>query len=162
MRPWLFGVWCPSMDVEIFNLCDFAKVYGGVLSLSNPFDTITAPKAPAVHPSCVLAMRIRFTKTEEGTKSFELRIIDQDGKDIAPRLAGDLRVKIPDGRISGANSIAFPIQGLTFPHFGEYSIRLAIDKLEVKSIPVFLIRTPTSPSDTGEGTEEQEGRGESE
>lgn len=149
------------MDVEIFTLCDFAKCYGGALSLSNPFDTILAPRVPHVHPFCVLAMRLRFTKSEEGTHSFAVHIIDQDGSNIAPRLSGELQVKVFPGRTTGAHDAAFTILSLSFPRYGEYSVRLTINKVEYRALPVFVISPPKAPAEKETETEDEEGESES-
>ena len=83
------------MDLEVFTLCDAAADYQGRLSILGIFDTIFAASLPALHPQCSVALRIRFSKVEEGKHNLVLHIVDNDGNMIIPPLNGDFGIQLP-------------------------------------------------------------------
>lgn len=85
------------MQLEILTLCDAAADYQNKLSLLGAFDTVTAPSFPATHPQCAIALRLRFTRIEEGTHSLRIHVVDQDGALIMPSLDGQLSVTLGPG-----------------------------------------------------------------
>ena len=56
------------MDIQIAALCDAATDSHGKLNILGTFDTINAGQMPAVHPQCSIALRLVFSKMEEGQK----------------------------------------------------------------------------------------------
>ena len=140
------------MELEIFTLCDFAKSQGGKLILFGPFDAIFTDKEPYIHRTCSLAMRIRFTRTEEGQHPFKLNILDQDGNRVFEELAGNIKVKLRVGMLSAATDISIDIHNLKFPKFGEYSVRLTLDGREEKPLPIQILRS-TQPEDADKASD---------
>lgn len=124
------------MDVEIFTLCDFARNYGGKLTLIGPFDVIASLEAPFTHHSASVAIRLRFTRSEQSVHPFKLNLIDEDGNHVIPELSGRINPKIRQSFLSQAVDLAFTIPNLSFPKFGRYSLTLTIDNKEVKSLPI--------------------------
>jgi len=144
------------MDVQVAVLCDAATDYGGKLNLLGTFDTIVAPKLPAVHPHCSIALRVVFNRIEEGQHKVRMNFVDEDGGSIMPG------VDIPaDVTFSGEASILsrnfiINIQHLKFEKAGHYGIDIAIDGRHETSIPLQVrlvpqASTPPAPSpDTAE------------
>ena len=60
------------MDIQIAALCDAATDSHGKLNILGTFDTINAGQLPAVHPQCSIALRLVFSKMEEGHKELKL------------------------------------------------------------------------------------------
>jgi hypothetical protein len=130
------------MDIESFLLCDAATDQQGKLNILGAFDTIYVKKAPAIHPACAVAVRIRFQKIEEGNHSIRIRIIDEDGKGIEPNLEGNINVKIGENRDSAGINAILNIQGLKFEKHGKYRVDLAIDGEIKASVPLRVILVP--------------------
>jgi hypothetical protein len=130
------------MEVEVFTLCDAAADYQGRLSILGIFDTIFAPNLPAVHPQCSLALRIRFTKVEEGRHALTLHIVDNDGNMIIPPLQGEFGIQLRGQDRHGSANLVLNLQGLQFAKYGEYAANLAIDGHEIGSIP-FWVKSPS-------------------
>ena len=128
------------MEVEIFTLCDAAADYQGRLSILGVFDTIFTVNLPALHPHCAVALRIRFSKIEEGKHSLALHIVDNDGKMIIPPLNGEFGIQLAENDRHGAINLVLNLQGLSFNLYGEYAVNLAIDSLELKSLPFWVKR----------------------
>ena len=130
------------MNIEAFLLCDAATDQQGKLNILGAFDNIYAKKVPTVHPACAIAARIRFEKVEEGNHPIRINIIDEDGKSIAPKLDGNVNVRIGDDVDSRAANIVLNIQRLKFEKYGQYRIDLAIDNQIKGSLPFHVRGIP--------------------
>ena len=130
------------MDVQIAVLCDAATDYGGKLNLLGTFDTIVTHQLPAVHPQCSIALRIVFSRIEEGLHKVRINFVDEDGKAIMPSI--DLAAEVvfpPEGSFLSRNFI-INIQHLKFDKTGQYAIDLAIDGRHETSIPLQVRQVP--------------------
>jgi len=126
------------MKVEIFTLCSFANVENGRLNILGTIDAVNAHQIPAIIPMCALAMKMRFDKIEEGTKKIRMSFIDADGKSVMPTLEAAMQFRINPEMTTASVPFVMIIQQLKLPHFGEYSIDLAIDGRQEASIPLFV------------------------
>ena len=131
-----------QMNVEAFLLCDCATDSGGKLNVLGAFDSIGAKKVPVRHPACTIAARIRFSKIEEGEHNVRINVIDQDGRNIGPRLDGNISVQVGDDADSSVRNIILNIQGLKLQDYGEYRIDLAVDGRQEASLPFNLKKIP--------------------
>ncbi|MDQ8187826.1 hypothetical protein [Pelagicoccus sp. SDUM812002] len=129
------------MFVEIFTICDAATDYGGRLNILGAFEGIAAPVAPVQKERCSLAVRMRFDASESGEHKIEVNITDEDGNAIGPTMSARVRVKILDGRASGAQNLVLNISGMRFPRFGTYDIRLSVDGESRSSLPLLVAQT---------------------
>lgn len=129
------------MEIEVFTLCDAAADYQGRLSILGIFDTIFATKLPAVHPHCAVALRIKFSKVEEGKHSLTLHIVDYDGKMVIPPLNGEFGIQLDENDQHGMFNLVLNLQGLSFNRYGEYAINLAMDSHELGSLS-FWVKQP--------------------
>ena len=128
------------MDIEVFTLCDAAADYQGRLNILGIFDTIFAANLPALHPQCAVALRIRFSKVEEGKHSLTLHIVDNDGNMIIPPLNGEFGIQLAGNDRQGAINLVLNLQGLPFSRYGEYAVNLVIDNRELDSLPFWIKR----------------------
>lgn len=126
------------MQIEIFSLCDAATADGGKLSMLGAFDAIRTGKFPAVHPQCAIALRVRFSRIEEGDHKMTVHFVDGDGKNVLPPMQGEIKVGPFSGQGSFSTNFIFNLQGLKFDKGGEYSIDLAIDGQHKASLPLFV------------------------
>ena len=131
------------MNIEAFLLCDAATEQQGKLNILGAFDNIFTKKVPTVHPACAVAARIRFEKIEEGSHPIRIRIIDEDGKSIGPKLEGNVNVRIIGDDIdSNVANIVLNIQRLKFEKYGRYRFDLAIDNQIKGSLPFYVREIP--------------------
>ncbi len=124
------------MNIEAFLLCDAATDQQGKLNVLGAFDTIWTKKLPAIHPACSVVTRIRFAKIEDGNHSVKIQIIDQDGRNIGPKLEGSISVKTAPNLDSSVANLILNIQRLEFKQYGQYRIDLAIDGDVRASLPL--------------------------
>jgi hypothetical protein len=130
------------MNVELFALCDAATDYNGKLNLLGAFDAIWSRTEPVVHPQCSVAVRIRFSRIEEGEHKVKINIIDADGKSVVKPFETSARIKFQKEMTSVAANMILNFHGLKFPVFGEYSIDLSVDAKHEASLPLYVNRLP--------------------
>jgi hypothetical protein len=126
------------MKVELLAMCDAATDSGGKLNILGVFDTIGAPKTPAIHPRCSIVLKIRFERIERGDHRLKLNIVDEDGTLVIPSLEAPLSIKFPDAQPSATAQLILDLHNLSFQQFGEFSIDLAVDGRQESSIPLFV------------------------
>ena len=99
------------MQVEIFSLCEAATADGGKLSMLGAFDTIRTSKFPTIHAQCAIALRVRFSRIEEGDHKMTVHFVDSDGKNVLPPMQGAIKVGVFPGQGSVSTNFIFNIQG---------------------------------------------------
>jgi hypothetical protein len=117
------------MDIEAFLLCDAVTNQQGKWNILGIYNAILARQVPLKYPPSVLAIHIRFEKSEEGNHLITIHIIDEDGKSICPCPKWDIpvSVKIPDKLDSTRDMFTIQLPELNFVQYGKYRIDLAID-----------------------------------
>lgn len=130
------------MKVETFLICDAATEAGGKLNVLGGFDVLHAQKMPATHPHCAVAVRMRFSRVEEGKHTIRINFVDEDGKEVLPKLETRLDVHLTDGNDSVAKNLILGINGFKLPQYGRYAIDLAIDGRHEASIPLLVKEPP--------------------
>jgi hypothetical protein len=131
------------VNIEMIVLCDAATEYQGKLNILGTFDAIWARSIPAVHQLCAVALRLRFSRIEEGEHSVKLNIIDADGKSVVKPIETKVNVQFKESALSSvAVNMILNIQGIKFPDYGEYSIDLAVDARHEASLPIYVNQAP--------------------
>ena len=137
------------MNIQIAALCDAATDYNGKLNLLGTFDTIATSQLPAAHPQCSVALRIVFSRVEEGAHKLRINFVDEDGKLVMPSVDIPVEVTLPPEATFQARNFLLNIQQLKFEKPGHYSIDIALDGRHETSIPlqVQLVKpqTPAVP-----------------
>lgn len=117
------------MEVEIFTLCEYAHTYeGNKLTIVGTFDGIQARQFPVQHPSCSLAVKLRFADSEAGQHTLALRMVNEQGTSVFPDLEGNIDVGRPN--VPGqhaAVAMAIHLNQIPFEKAGRYSFELHID-----------------------------------
>ena len=126
------------MKVEIFTLCDAATDQFGKLNVLGSFDLLCSSVEPFAHPSCTIALRIRFSKIEEGNHTLRITLTDDDGQAIVPSMNGSFEIYMAPEAVSYAQNLIFNLQSLEFPKFGDYSFNLYLDEKLIDSLPLYL------------------------
>ncbi|MCX7826193.1 MAG: hypothetical protein N2689_11640 [Verrucomicrobiae bacterium] len=138
------------MEVEVFALCDAATDSFGKLNILGAFDRINGRQFPVVHPHCAVALRVRFERIEEGNHRVKINVIDADGKLVMPSFEGNIAVRFPEDVQSVCANLILNINGIRFERPGQYSIDLAIDGRQERSVPVnvVLMKTEVPPEES--------------
>jgi len=132
------------MNVPIAVLCDAATDYSGKLNLLGTFDTIVTQQLPAIHPQCSVALRIVFSKVEEGQHKVKMNFVDEDGRFVMPSIDIPVEVMLPPDANFVARNFLINIQQLKFEKPGQYAIDIAVDGRQETSIPLQVkqVQTP--------------------
>jgi hypothetical protein len=131
------------MDIQVAVLCDAATDNNGKLNILGTFDTIYTAHLPVMHPQCSIAIRMTFNKVEEGSHKVSLNFMDEDGKPVMPPIPPmAVDVVVPDETIFLSRNIIVNIQKLRFEKEGLYSIDIAMDGRQERSIPLLVKIAP--------------------
>ena len=130
------------MNIELFALCDAAADYNGKLSILGAFDAIWARTAPAVHPQCAVALRMRFSKIEEGEHKVKINIVDADGKSVVKPFETTANIRYQEKINSIAANMILNLHGIKFTAFGDYSIDLTVNGKHEASLPLYVNQLP--------------------
>lgn len=135
------------MNFQAAVLCDAATNEHEKLNLLGAFDTIFAPRLPAVHPQCSIALRITFSQEDEGNHVFRLNFVDADGRSIMPGIDLPCAVTLAGDAHFVTRNFVVSIQRLVFDRPGIYSIDISWDGEPCASIPLMvkLAGTPDPP-----------------
>jgi len=126
------------VQVEILTLCDAAADYNAKLSLLGAFDTITSPSFPTTHQQCSIALRIRFSRIEEGPHTIRIHVVDDDGELVMPNIEGHLGVSFVDHSETASVNVILGIQTLPLAKPGTYAVNLAVDGKQEASVPLYV------------------------
>lgn len=130
------------MKIEVFALCDAATDTRGKLNILGTFDQIYAVKTPVVHPSCAIALRVRFDKMEEGTHAVSLQMVNPDGIPVFQAMEGAVRPRMGVDVGSVAVNLILNFQHVKFDEFADYQINLSIDDVALASLPLRVRQMP--------------------
>ena len=133
------------MDIQVAVLCDAATDYNGKLNLLGAFDTIFTAQLPAVHPQCSIALRMTFSRVEEGAHNVKLNFVDEDGKLVMPSIPISMEVAVPEDTIFVSRNFIVNIQQLKFEKPGLYAIDIAMDGRQEGSIPLLVKQMAPQP-----------------
>jgi hypothetical protein len=133
------------MDIQTAVLCDAATDSQGKLNILGTFDTIYTAQLPAVHPQCSIALRMTFSKVEEGQHKVKLNFVDEDGRLVMPSIDIPVEVVVPEETIFISRNFIINIQQLKFEKPGLYAIDIAMDGRQEGSIPLLVKHVPAKP-----------------
>lgn len=132
------------MEIQIAALCDSAVDFNGKLCLLGTFDTILAQQMPAVHPQCSIALRVVFSRIEEGLHKVRMNFVNEDGQPVMQAIDIPVEVALPADATFLARNFVVNIQQMRFEQPGHYAINIAIDGRQEASMPL-QVKLATPP-----------------
>ncbi len=130
------------MKIEVFALCDAATDNHGKLNILGTFDQIFAVKMPIKHPSCAIALRLRFDKMEEGIHQIKLQLVNPDGEPVLKSMEGNVTPRMAEDVDSVAVNLILNLQNIMFDEYADYQINLSIDDVAIASLPLRVREMP--------------------
>lgn len=127
------------MQLEILTLCREARYNGQVLDIAGAFDIFKTARMPLVVPVCWLAGRVRFERIEEGPHQIKIMVIDADGRPVVPEIVEDLTVQFAGELPTVCKAFAIQFAQLVLPDHGEYAIKVAVDRICLASVPLYVL-----------------------
>lgn len=130
------------MNTDFAFICDYAEAGSKLNALGIGFDTLYARQVPVKHNHFSFVMQIRTTVIETRPKHLEVHLIDEDGKDIIPAINGTFAVQIREGSTEAIGRIVVEFGNVEFKQYGLYSVRAAVEGIEMASIDFRVIEPP--------------------
>ncbi|HUP00880.1 MAG TPA: hypothetical protein VM737_05085 [Gemmatimonadota bacterium] len=127
------------MEVTLGVCCDAANVSReGKLNLLGIFNSIHAAEYPCTHPHLALVLRVEARIGEEGLHPLEIKLADEDGKEIF-KLNGQVSLQgAQPGRPMTAQTI-MDMNNLQLPRPGTYSFEIFIDNRHARSVAIHAL-----------------------
>ncbi|HXH21521.1 MAG TPA: hypothetical protein VNN10_05795 [Dehalococcoidia bacterium] len=131
------------MQIDFAFLADAAVAEGKLHALGIGIDVIHARQVPATHPSFALVAQVRASVTEQGTKELVVRLIDEDGGDVAPPVQAQFSIGQPAaGMLESTARIIVGFNNVTFQRYGSYSLHLLVQGHEMARLGLRVIPPP--------------------
>ena len=139
------------MDVTLAVCCDAANVSReGKLNLLGIFNSIHASEFPCTHPHLALVLRVEARLGEEGLHPLEIKLADEDGKEIF-KLNGQIALQgAQPGRPMTAQTI-MDMNNLQLPRPGTYAFEIFIDNHHARSVPIHALESDPGRGPAAEG-----------
>ncbi len=132
------------MKADFAFICDFAEAAAKLNALGIGFDTIFATQLPVRHPHFSLVMQLRSSAAEAGHKRIQVNLMNDDGKDIIPPIQGNFNLPRTEGRLHSIGRFVMEFNSVEFITYGTYTVIVAVEGLEVASLP-FRVAPPPQP-----------------
>jgi hypothetical protein len=136
------------MNTDFAFICDFADATSKLNALGIGFDTIYAAQLPTRHPHFSLVLQLRSSASEAGQKRIQVSLFDEDGKDIIPPVQGQFNLPRTEGRLHSIGRFVMEFNSVEFKDYGQYTVSVAVEGIEVSSIPFRVISPPKPPAPT--------------
>lgn len=136
------------MDVTLAVCCDAANVSReGKLNLLGIFNSIHAAQFPCTHPHLALVLRVEARLGEEGVYGLDIKLADEDGKELFT-INGQLTLQGGEpGRPMTAQTI-MDINNFQLPRPGTYTFEIFVDQHHVRSVPIHAFAREGAEPDT--------------
>ncbi len=95
---------------------------------------------PPVPLNGAVVIRLDAAPSESGQHNFEVRLMDDDGRDVAPRIDGNMQV--PTG--GGTTHVVINFH-VSFPKFGRYTFSVNVDRVVYQTWTIEASSPPPPP-----------------
>jgi hypothetical protein len=134
------------MNADFAFVCDFAEATSKINALGIGFDTIYAAQLPVRHPHFSLVLQLRSSASEAGQKRIQVSLFDEDGKDVIPPIQGQFNLPRAEGRLHSVGRFVMEFNSVEFKGYGQYTVSVAVEGIEVASIPFRVAQAPKPPT----------------
>lgn len=126
------------MQIEVFTIADAATEFGGKLNLLGSFDTLNVEKLPGILPSFTIVLKVRANTSEKDTQKFEIDFLNPDGSNLIDKFTSSVNFNFLESIDSATAHILINLQGVPFPNFGKYVIKLTHEGVVKASLPLYV------------------------
>ena len=137
------------MHLDFAVIADYALVdQAGKISVLGIFQHIWVQQFPAMHPRLHLVLRLKGKRTEIGEHRVQIRLIDEDEKEV---LGGNGNVTFaePPAGVTEIEAAAVLVFDVPFPHEGAYRFEITIDDERAAAVPVTVSQMPQPAGGAG-------------
>ena len=129
-----------SALIRFSAICDDARpTPEGKIDLHGVYSDLSAPGFPAKQDKLVLVLVLEWAPSDEGRYLFKADLEDDEGN-ISLTVEGETEVRAPaPGHPPSRSQLIMPMEGVVFPHAGQYSFRVKVKGQTLQGPGVFLI-----------------------
>jgi hypothetical protein len=129
-----------SAQIRFSAICDDARATpDGKMDLHGVYSDLSAPGFPAQQDKLVLVLVLEWAPSDEGRFLFKADLEDDEGN-ISLTVEGETEVRAPaPGHPPSRSQLIMPMEGVVFPHAGQYTFRLKVKGQTLQGPGVFLI-----------------------
>jgi hypothetical protein len=131
------------MHLRFAAVCDEAHATPeGKLELHGVYQDLAAPGFPAKQDRMVLVMILEWDREDHGRFRFRADLEDEDGNSSLT-VEGETEVRTPaDGNPPSRSQLIMPMEGVIFPHPGQYVFRVKVKGKSLEGPGLFLMEVP--------------------
>lgn len=131
------------MHLRFSAVCDEAHATPeGKLELHGVYHDLSAPGFPAQQERLVLVLVLEWGREEHGRYRFRADLEDDEGN-VSLTVEGETEVSAPTPENPPSRSqLIMPIEGVIFPHPGQYVFRVKVKGRTLEGPGVFLMEVP--------------------
>lgn len=129
-----------SALIRFSAICDDARpTPEGKIDLHGVYSDLSAPGFPAKQDKLVLVLVLEWAPSDEGRYLFKADLEDDEGN-ISLTVEGETEVRAPaPGHPPSRSQLIMPMEGVVFPHTGQYTFRVKVKGQTLQGPGVFLI-----------------------
>ena len=129
-----------SALIRFSAICDDARpTPEGKIDLHGVYSDLSAPGFPAKQDKLVLVLVLEWAPSDEGRYLFKADLEDDEGN-ITLTVEGETEVRAPaPGHPPSRSQLIMPMEGVVFPHAGQYTFRVKVKGQTLQGPGVFLI-----------------------
>ena len=129
-----------SALIRFSAICDDARpTPEGKIDLHGVYSDLSAPGFPAKQDKLVLVLVLEWAPSDEGRYLFKADLEDDEGN-ISLTIEGETEVRAPaPGHPPSRSQLIMPMEGVVFPHAGQYTFRVKVKGQTLQGPGVFLI-----------------------
>jgi hypothetical protein len=130
------------VKIKYSFVCDSAVVgMNGNLSAMNIFQNLGATQFPVTIPKMVFVAVIQFHRSEIGVHKFRLALVDDDGRDVIPPMAGEINATMQSLNVNMLTEMV----GINVARAGVYQLDLTIDNNHMTSEQITVAQMNAPP-----------------
>lgn len=131
------------MHLRFAAICDEAHATpDGKLELHGVYHDLSAPGFPARQDRMVLVLVLEWDRTDHGRFRFRADLEDENG-DTSLTVEGETEVRTPaPGSPPSRSQLIMPMEGIVFPHAGQYVLRVKVKGRTLEGPGLFLMEVP--------------------
>lgn len=137
------------MHLRFSAVCEDAHATpDGKVDLHGVYHDLSAPGFPAKQDRLVLVLVIEWEYEDHGRYLFKADLEDDEG-DVSITVEGETEVHQPKpGQPPARSQLIMPLEGVVFPHAGQYTFRVKVKGQTLDGPGIFLMEVPEGQEPT--------------
>ncbi len=132
-----------SCTLRFAAVCNDARpTPDGKIDIHGIYHDLSAPGFPAKQDNLVLVVVLEWDRSDHGRYIFKADLEDDEGN-ISLTVEGETEVVQPEeGSPPARSQLIMPLDGVVFPHAGQYTFRVKVKGETLDGPGIFLIDAP--------------------